>query len=120
MKPILYIKQGCPWCIDALDYFKRKKLDLDVRDVRGSAEGMAELEEVSGQSLTPTLVHGNFLVADFDIDEFEAALDGNPTARKELGIEIPNRSFCLLEKLHNEAWLGSCLLKVTAELLQTS
>ena len=86
MKPILYIKQGCPWCIDALDYFKRKKLDLDIRDVRGSEEGMAELEEVSGQSLTPTLVHGNFLVADFDIDEFEAALDRNPTARKELGI----------------------------------
>ena len=47
---------------------------------------MAELEEVSGQSLTPTLVHGNFLVADFDIDEFEAALYANPTARKELGI----------------------------------
>ena len=25
--PILFVKQGCPWCIDALQYFeKRKKL----------------------------------------------------------------------------------------------
>ena len=86
MKPILYIKQGCPWCVDALAYFKRKNLDLDIRDVRGSAEGMAELQKVSGQSLTPTLVHGDFLVADFDIGEFEAALDANPQARQKLGL----------------------------------
>mgnify|MGYP001449316486 CR=1 FL=1 len=86
MKPILYIKQGCPWCVDALQYFQRKGLDLDVRDVRGSAEGMAELQQASGQALTPTLVHGDFLVADFDIGEFEAALEANPTARVNLGI----------------------------------
>ena len=86
MKPILYIKQGCPWCIDALDYFQRKGLDLDIRDVRGSAQGMAELQQISGQDKTPTLLHDGFLVADFDIGEFEAALTANPEACQKLGL----------------------------------
>ena len=86
MKPILYIKQGCPWCIDALSYFKRMGLELDIRDIRGSAEGKAELQQISGQTLTPTLVHGDFVVADFDIGEFEEALKKNPSVKAELGL----------------------------------
>ena len=86
MKPILYIKHGCPWCIDALSYFKRRGLDLDIRDIRGSAEGKAELLQISGQTLTPTLVHGDFVVADFDIGEFEEVLKENPSAKAELGL----------------------------------
>lgn len=86
MKPTLYIKQGCPWCIEALAYFEQKNLDLDIKDVRGSAEGMAELEAISGQTKTPTLKHGDFVVADFDIGEFEAALAENPQAKAALGL----------------------------------
>ena len=29
-KPILYVKQGCPWCIDALAYFKQKEIELEI------------------------------------------------------------------------------------------
>ena len=72
--------------MDALAYFDRKGLDLEIRDVRGSAEGMAELQKISGQSLTPTLVHGDFLVADFDIGELKATLEANPQARQKLGL----------------------------------
>ncbi len=86
MKPILYVKQGCPWCAEALSYFEQKGLSLDIRDVRGSAEGMAELEAISGQTKTPTLKHGDFVVADFDIGEFEAALAENPSAKEALGL----------------------------------
>ena len=86
MKPTLYIKQGCPWCNDALAYFRSKGLELDIKDVRGSEQGMAELNAVSGQSKTPTLLHGNFMVADFDISEFEEALSMNPAAAEKLGL----------------------------------
>jgi glutaredoxin 3 len=86
MKPILYVKQGCPWCKEALAYFDQKGLDLDIRDVRGSEAGMAELEAISGQTKTPTLKHGEFVVADFDIGEFEAALAQNPQAKADLGL----------------------------------
>ena len=83
-KPTLYVKQGCPWCIDALAYFNAKGIDLEVIDVRTESERMKELVEVSGQSMTPTFKHGDFLVTDFDLEEFEAALEQNPKAKNNL------------------------------------
>ena len=83
-KPTLYVKQGCPWCVDAIAYFNAKGIDLEVIDVREEPKRMDELIEISGQSMTPTFKHGDFLVADFDLEEFEAALVQNPEAKKNL------------------------------------
>ena len=83
-KPTLYVKQGCPWCVDALAYFNAKGLDLEVIDVRAEPKRMNELIEVSGQSMTPTFKHGDFVVADFDLEEFEAALEQSPKAKNNL------------------------------------
>jgi glutaredoxin 3 len=85
-KPTLYVKQGCPWCVEALAYFNAKDIDLEIVDVRTEPNRMKELFEVSGQSMTPTFKHGDFLVADFDVDEFEAALNKNPQAREKLQV----------------------------------
>ena len=84
--PILYVKQGCPWCIDALAYFKQKKVELEIIDVRSDPTRLRELEQISGQTMTPTLKHGDFLVKDFDLDELEQALAQNPQAAKKLGL----------------------------------
>ena len=83
-KPTLYVKQGCPWCVDALAYFNAKGIDLEVIDVREEPKRMDELIEISGQSMTPTFKHGDFLVADFDLEEFEAALEQSPKAKNNL------------------------------------
>ena len=83
-KPTLYVKQGCPWCVEALAYFNAKDIDLEIVDVRTEPNRMKELVEVSGQSMTPTFKHGDFLVADFDVDEFEAALNKNAQAKNNL------------------------------------
>ena len=84
--PILYVKQGCPWCIDALAYFKQNKVELEIIDARSDPVRLKELEQISGQTMTPTLKHGDFLVKDFDLDEFKQALDQNPQAAKKLGL----------------------------------
>ena len=84
--PILYVKQGCPWCIDALAYFKQKNVELEIIDVRSDPTRLKELEQISGQTMTPTLKHGDFLVKDFDLDELEQALAQNPQAAKKLGL----------------------------------
>ena len=84
--PILYVKQGCPWCIDALAYFKQKNVELEIIDVRSDPARLKELEQISGQTKTPTLKHGDFMVKDFDLDEFEQALAQNPQAAKSLGL----------------------------------
>ena len=47
---------------------------------------MDELIAASGQTKTPTLKHGDFIVADFDLDEFEAALQQSPEVKAELGL----------------------------------
>ena len=85
-KPILYVKQGCPWCADALKYFSEIGLELDLVDVRTDPSRMPELVEISGQSKTPTLKNGDFVVADFDVDEFKQALQENPEEAKKLGL----------------------------------
>ena len=87
-KPILYVKGGCPWCVDALAYFEDKQVALDVVDVQADPSRMKELVEVSNQTMTPTLKHEDFIVSDFDLDEFELALSQNPECAKRLGLEI--------------------------------
>ena len=83
--PILYTKNGCPWCIDALEYFNKANLKLNVIDVLQEPSKMNELQACSGQTKTPTLKNGDFVVADFDIDEFKQTMLENPTQAKELG-----------------------------------
>ena len=87
-KPILYIKQGCPWCTDALEYFSKVGLAVELVDVRSNPSRMAELETISGQTKTPTLKNGDFIVADFDVEEFKTALRNNPKEASKLGIVL--------------------------------
>lgn len=86
-KPILYIKSGCPWCQDALGFFSKNNVSVEVRDVLRDGEAMKRMKEISGQSLTPTFEYGDFMVADFSVDEFVAALEKAPTVKEELGVK---------------------------------
>ncbi len=87
-KPVLYIKSGCPWCVAALDFFKQHGVALDVREVRQDAAARERMETISGQTKTPTFEFGDFMVADFDVEEFCAALRQAPLAvRQALGLE---------------------------------
>ncbi|WP_309384480.1 glutaredoxin family protein [Cerasicoccus frondis] len=86
MKPILYIKPGCPWCNEALSYFQQHGVDLDVRDVTRSRSNMQRMIEISGQSLTPTFEYGDFVVADFSVDEFIDEVAEEPEVRRRLGL----------------------------------
>lgn len=85
-KPILYIKRGCPWCREASAFFSQHGIELDIRDVNASQQNMQRMIEVSGQSLTPTFEWGEFVVADFSVDEFMDELDQHPDLKKELGL----------------------------------
>lgn len=85
-KPILYVKHGCPWCADALEYFSKVGLEFELVDVRADPSRMSELESISGQTKTPTLKNGDFVVADFDVEEFKTALRESPQEASKLGI----------------------------------
>lgn len=87
LNPVLYIKEGCPWCSEALSFFREQSLTLELRDVNQNTQDMQQLIEISGQNLTPTFVFGNFVVADFSIDEFQEQLNQVPEVKKKLGLK---------------------------------
>jgi len=73
-KPILYVKTGCPYCKAAEDYLNANHIAYERRDVRGDAARMDELEELSGQTKTPTMRLDGDVLADFGMEQLEAFL----------------------------------------------
>lgn len=84
--PILYVKSGCPWCREALSFFNSQGVELEVRDVNANAKDMDTMVALSGQTKAPTFEYKDFIVADFDVDEFLAELNKFPEVRQKLGI----------------------------------
>ncbi len=71
MKPILYVKMGCPYCKAATDYLDGNKIGYEKVDVRGSDSGMKKLQDLSGQTKTPTLDWNGDVLADFGVEQLE-------------------------------------------------
>jgi glutaredoxin len=67
--PILYVKTGCPWCEEVLDYMDEKGLACTKVVVSGNREAMAEMVALSGQSKAPTMDWDGEVLADFGVDE---------------------------------------------------
>ena len=86
--PILYVKPHCPWCTEALAFFAKQGVALDVRDVVGSMHEMRELVAHTGQSKCPSLRFGDFVFADFSVDELLAKLRKHPEVAQKLGIKL--------------------------------
>lgn len=72
----LYVKTGCPWCIDAVDWLNARNLDFEEIDVFESPSAFTHMREISGQSKAPTLeLPDGEVLADFDVRQLERFLD---------------------------------------------
>lgn len=87
-KPILYIKASCPWCQEAINFFNEQSIDLDIKDVLTNPSDMSDMQEASGQNLTPTFVHADCVIADFSVDEFIAAIKDYPEVMSTIGLKL--------------------------------
>ena len=67
--PTLYVKTGCPWCEEVLDYLDDQNIDYDKVVVSEDPEAMDEMVELSGQSKAPTMDWDGDILADFGVDE---------------------------------------------------
>ncbi|MCH8474899.1 MAG: glutaredoxin family protein [Opitutales bacterium] len=85
-KPTLYIKSGCPWCREADNFLRSKGLSYEVRDVLIDPAAARRMQQLTGQTLTPSFEYGDFVVADFSVEEFVSALRQNPAKAEELGL----------------------------------
>lgn len=84
--PILYVRRGCQWCREALTFFSSHGVEVEVRDVDRDYAHLKRMVEVSNQSSTPTFEWGDFVVADFSVDEFLDELRERPDIQMRLGI----------------------------------
>lgn len=67
--PVLYLKSGCPWCVDVVEYLSRKKIEVEKVIVSGNREAMQEMIALSGQSKAPTMNWHGTVLADFGVEE---------------------------------------------------
>ncbi len=86
--PILYVKPSCPWCVEALAYFEAQGVKLDIRDVTADMHQMRQLVALTGQSKCPSFRYGDFIVADFGVDEFINKARKHPAVCAELGLKV--------------------------------
>ncbi|MGJ8632710.1 MAG: glutaredoxin family protein [Luteolibacter sp.] len=73
---ILYVKSGCPWCIEVQKYLDDKNIEVKTITVSGNREAMDEMVKLSGQSKAPTMNWEGEVLADFGVDELIPFLAG--------------------------------------------
>ena len=67
--PILYIKPGCPWCEEVVDFLDEHGIPYRRVDVTRDNQARAEMERLSGQGKAPTMDWHGEVLADFGVDE---------------------------------------------------
>lgn len=67
--PVLYIKTGCPWCEEVLDFLDERRLPYRKVVVSGNPDAMREMVALSGQGKAPTMDWDGEVLADFGVDE---------------------------------------------------
>lgn len=73
---VLYVKPGCPWCVEVEEYLKKAGIAVNKVSVSGNPQAMAEMVKLSGQSKAPTLDWQGEVLADFGVDELIPFLEG--------------------------------------------
>lgn len=68
-KPRLYVKTGCPWCDEVVEYLDEHRIPYEKITVSGNREAMQEMVDLSGQSKAPTMDWEGQVLADFGVDE---------------------------------------------------
>lgn len=68
-QPILYVKTGCPWCDEVIDYLNDNRIPCQTVVVSGNRAAMQQMVDLSGQSKAPTLDWHGQVLADFGVDE---------------------------------------------------
>jgi glutaredoxin 3 len=67
--PILYVKTGCPWCHEVIDFLGEHGVGYREQNVAEDPAAMKEMQRKSGQTRAPTLDWHGKVLADFGVAE---------------------------------------------------
>jgi glutaredoxin 3 len=73
---ILYVKQGCPWCIAAEEELQKLGVKYERREVRSNPAYFEEMKKLSGQTKAPVLQMNERILADFGPEQLPGFLKG--------------------------------------------
>jgi len=73
---VLYVKSGCPWCVEVESYLDRHGIEVLKTVVSGNRGAMEEMVRISGQGKAPTLDWEGEILADFGVEELVPFLEG--------------------------------------------
>jgi glutaredoxin 3 len=72
--PILYVKTGCPWCMEVVDFLSAHGIGYREKNVSQDAAALAEMKQKSGQSKAPVFDWHGRILADFGVLELKPFL----------------------------------------------
>jgi glutaredoxin len=81
--PLLYLKPGCPWCVEVVAFMREHGIVCRALDVITDAAARAEMLKKSGQTKAPTLDWNGKILADFGVDELVPFLHAQGVMLKE-------------------------------------
>jgi len=67
----LFIKPGCPWCDEAIEWLDRRGIVYETLDVIRNPEARQEMRDLTDQTRAPSLDVDGHILADFGADELE-------------------------------------------------
>ncbi len=73
----LFIKPGCPWCVDAVEWLDARGWEYASLDVTSDRAARLEMLELTGQSKAPSAEIDGHVIADFDTGQLEHFLKQN-------------------------------------------
>ncbi len=68
----LFIKPGCPWCDEAMDWLNARGISYSRLNVNADAAAREEMRQLTGQTKAPSIDVDGHILADFGADELEA------------------------------------------------
>ncbi len=71
----LYIKSGCPWCVDVEAYLKKEGFEYNAIDVIADDAAFEKMRDIFGQTSAPSMTVGDLVLADFGVDELVPFLE---------------------------------------------
>ena len=65
----IYIKPGCPWCIDVESYLKKNDYEYERIDVTANRADFERMSEIFETTSAPSMIVGDLKLADFGVEE---------------------------------------------------
>lgn len=79
----VYIKPGCPWCVEVEAYLQKHGYEYEAIDVIADNAAFERMRELFGQTSAPSMMVGELKLADFGVEELVPFLEEHGLARGE-------------------------------------